>query len=217
MLREVVGVVGEVHLRGLETPSRMAVYLPYQQDATRRSLRSMVLYVRTKSDPEKMSGAIQSDLRAIGPDVPVLNTRTMQAVMNQSLAPRTFTVTVLASFAGIALLLAAAGLYGVVAYSVARRKREIGIRVALGATRASVLGTVVGRELRWLGLGLVAGLGGAFALSRLLSGLLFGVVATDAFTYLSVVALLSAVALAAALLPARKASRIDPVLALREE
>lgn len=215
--REVVGVVGEVHLRGLETPSRMAIYLPYQQDSTRRSLRAMVLYVRSRSDPERMSSSIQSDLRAVGPDVPVLSVRTMQAVMSQSLAPRSFTVTLLGAFAGLALLLAAAGLYGVVAYSVARRTREIGIRVALGATRADVLGTLVGRELRWLGLGLAAGLGGAFALSHLLSGLLFGVVATDAVTYASVVTLLGAVALIASFVPARKAARIDPVLALREE
>jgi putative ABC transport system permease protein len=215
--REVVGVVGEVHLRGLETPSRMAVYLPYQQDETGRSLRSMALYVRSKSDPEKMSRSIQSDVRSVGPDVPVLNVKTMEAVMSQSLAPRTFTMAVLGCFAGLALLLAAAGLYGVVAYSVARRTREIGIRMALGASKPDVLGLVVGRELRWLGLGLIAGLAGAVALSRLMGGLLFGVGSTDVVTYAGVVGLLAIVALVACFMPARKAARIDVVVALREE
>lgn len=215
--REVIGVVGEVHLRGVETPSRKAIYLPYQQDATHRSLRSMVLYVRSKDDPEKIASSIRGEVRAAAPDVPLLNVRTMESVISQSLAPRTFTLTVLGSFAALALLLAAVGLYGVVAYSVARRTREIGIRMALGASKPDVLSTVVGRELRWLGIGLVAGIAGAFALSGLLSGLLFGVAATDPFTYASVVTILSIVALAASLIPARRAASIDPVLALREE
>ena len=215
--REVVGVVGEVHLRGLETPSRMAIYLPYQQDATRRSLRSMVLYVRSKADPQLIASSMQGDLRALAPDVPVLTVRTMETVIIQSLAPRTFTLTLLGSFAGLALLLAAVGLYGVVAYSVARRTREIGIRMALGATKKEVIRTVIGRELLSLAAGLLAGIGGAFALSRLLAGLLFGVAATDVFTYVSVVAVLAMVALMASLVPVRRAIRVDPVLALREE
>jgi len=164
-----------------------------------------------------MSSSIQSDVRAVGPDVPVLTVRTMKSVISRSLAPRTFTLALIGAFAGLALVLAAVGLYGVLSYSVARRTREIGIRVALGATRSDVLGSVVGREMRWLGLGLIAGLAGAAATSRLLSGLLFGVVATDAVTYTGVVALLTTVAVVAAIVPARKASKVDPVLALREE
>ena len=141
----------------------------------------------------------------------------MEAVISQSLAPRTFTLTVLGSFAGLTLLLAAVGLYGVVAHSVARRTREIGIRVALGASKSDVLGTIVARELRWLWIGLMTGLAGAVVLTRLLSGLLFGTAPTDFVTYVSVIAILTSVALVACLLPARKAVRVDPVLALREE
>jgi ABC-type antimicrobial peptide transport system permease subunit len=177
----------------------------------------MVLYVRSKEDPQQIAGSIRGEVRALAPDVPLLNVRTMEAVISQSLAPRTFTLTVLGCFAGLALLLAAVGLYGVVAYSVVRRTREIGIRVALGAAKRDVLATVVARELRWLGIGLLAGVAGSFALSGLLRGLLFGVAATDAFTYAGVLAVLTTVAMLASFLPARRAARIDPVLALREE
>jgi len=216
-MREVVGVVADVRLHGLEAPSRMAVYLPYEQDATRRSLRAMVLFVRTASDPEPMARSLQSDVRALGPDVPVLSVGTMNGSLRKTLAPRTFSLVLLGCFAAIALLLAAAGLYGVVSYAVARRVREIGIRMALGARRGDVLRSVLGQELRWLAVGLLAGLAGASVIARVLRGMLFGVEPGDPWTLACVIALLAAVAVAACWNPANRAMRVDPLTALREE
>src|SRR4029077_2792308 len=125
--------------------------------------------------PESVARSVQQDVRAIGPDVPVQTVSTLEAAIQQTLAPRSFALTLLVSFAGFALLLAAAGLYGVVSYAVARRAREIGIRMALGARKLDVLRTVLVQELRWLAIGLAAGLAGASVVGRLLRGMLFGV------------------------------------------
>jgi len=216
-VRKVVGVVADVRQRGLETPSRMAVYLPYQQDATRRSLRAMTLFARTATAPEAMARSVQADVRTLGPDVAVQAVSTLEAALRRTLAPRTFSLVLIGCFAAFALLLAAAGLYGVVSYAVARRVREIGIRMALGARKSDVLRTVLGQELRWLAAGLGAGLAGAWVLARLLRGMLFGIDPGDAWTFGAVIALLTAVALAACWNPASRAMRVDPLTAVREE
>jgi predicted permease len=215
--RAVVGVVADVRQRGLEAPSRMAVYLPYQQDATRRSLRAMVLFAHTTAEPESMARSVQADVRTLAPDVPVQAVSSLEAALHQTLAPRTFSLVLLGSFAGLALLLAAAGLYGVVSYAVARRAREIGIRMALGARKSDVLRTVLGQELRWLAAGLVAGFAGAWGLAQLLRGMLFGIGPADARTFGAVVILLGLVALAACWNPASRAVSMDPLAVLREE
>jgi predicted permease len=216
-VRSVVGVVADVRQRGLDAPSRMAVYLPYQQDATRRSLRAMVLFARTTAEPESMARSVQADVRALAPDIPVQAVGSLEGALHQTLAPRAFSLALLASFAGFALLLAAAGLYGVVSYAVARRAREIAIRMALGARKFDVLRTVLGQELRWLAAGLLAGLAGAWGLAQLLRGMLFGIGAADAWTFGGVVTLLGLVSLAACWNPASRAVRVDPLAVLREE
>jgi len=215
--RTVVGVVGDVRQRGLDVPSRTAVYLPYQQDATNRALRAMTLFARTADEPEAMARSVQADVRALAPDVPVQAVTSLEAALRKTLAPRTFSLVLLGSFAGFALLLAAAGLYGVVSYAVARRAREIAIRMALGARKLDVLQTVLHQELRWLTMGLVAGLGGAFGLAQLFRSMLFGVGAADAWTFSGVIALLGLVSLAACWNPASRAVRVDPLAVLREE
>jgi putative ABC transport system permease protein len=216
-VRTVVGVVADVRQRGLETPSRMAVYLPYQQDATRRALRAMSLFAHTAAQPESMAQSVQTEVRALATDVPVQEVGTLEGALHLTLAPRTFALVLLGAFATVALLLAAAGLYGVVSYSVARRAREIAIRTALGARRIEVLGAVLGQELRWLTVGLVVGLAGAGALARLLRGMLFGIGPADAWTFGGVVTVLALVALAACWNPANRALRMDPLASLREE
>jgi ABC-type antimicrobial peptide transport system permease subunit len=215
--RTVVGIVADVRQRGLETPSRMAVYLPYDQDTTRRSLRAMMLFARTAGEPESMSRSLQAEVRAIGPDVPVQLVSTLETAIRRSLASRVFSLVLLGCFAAVAVLLAAAGLYGVISYSVARRVREIGIRMALGARKADVLRAVFARELGWLAGGLVAGLSGASALARFLRGMLFGVEPGDAWTFLAVICILLVVAALACWAPAARATRVDPVRAIREE
>ncbi len=215
--RTVVGVVADVLQRGLDVPSRTAVYLPYRQDSTNRSLRAMTLFARTAEEPESMARSVQADVRALAPDVPVQAVSSLEAALRKTLAPRTFALVLLGSFAGFALLLAAAGLYGVVSYAVARRAREIAIRMALGARRVDVLQTVLHQELRWLTIGLLAGLGGALALAQLFRGMLVGIGAADRWTFGSVVALLGLVSLAACWNPASRAVRVDPLAVLREE
>ncbi len=217
VLREVVGVVADIRQRSLEAPSRMAVYLPYQQDATRRSLRAMTLFARTATRLEAMAHAVEADVRALGPDVPILSASSLEASLRRTLAPRTFSLVLIGCFAVFALLLAAGGIYGVVSYAVTRRVREIGIRMALGARKPDVLRTVLGQELRWLSAGLAAGLAGAWTLARLLRGMLFGIEPGDAWTFAGVIALLAGVAVAACWNPASRAVSVDPLAALREE
>ena len=172
----------------------------------------MTLAVRTDNDPLGVVPAIAAQVRAINPAVPVTQPRTMDDVLGESLAQQRFSATLLGFFAVAALALAVLGLYGVISFGVARRSREIGVRLALGAAPGSVLGMVV-REGLVLGLaGVAIGLIAALALARVLSGLVFGVSATDPVTLLSVGALLAAVAAAASWIPARRAMRVDPAV-----
>ena len=177
----------------------------------------MQLVVRATGDPGALTGSVRQAVHALDPDVPLQKVATMRQLVLASVAQRRSTLLLIAVFAAVALLMAAIGLYGVMAYSVAQRTREIGIRVALGAQGADVLRLVVGRGLRLVVLGVALGLMAALALTRLMKNLLYEVSATDPLTFAGVAALLALVALAACYVPARRAAKVDPMIALRCE
>jgi putative ABC transport system permease protein len=175
------------------------------------------LLVRTASDPSGLAAAARQQVLDLDPDLPVIGLATMEQVVSDSIAQPRFFMTLLALFAGISLLLAAIGIYGVMSYTVGRRTREIGVRMALGAQARTVLGLVIGQAVVLVAAGLAAGLLGAFGLTRLLSGSLVGISATDPGTFSAVPLVLAAVAIGASYLPARRAVRIDPLRALRDD
>jgi putative ABC transport system permease protein len=211
--REIVGVVSDIRHGRLEAPFRPAVYVPHAQYGA----AEMHLLLRAEQRPEALVSMARVALREIDPRLafgaPVL----LEELVARAGAPSRFRALLLALFAGVALLLAAVGLYGVVAYTVSRRTREIGLRLALGAGRGVVLRSIAGETLGSVALGVVAGLVLSAWLSRLVSGLLFGVSALDPLTYLGVPLLLMAVALVACWLPARNAASVDPAVVLRYE
>jgi putative ABC transport system permease protein len=213
--RVVVGVVRHVRYRTLESPSRVEFYWPYPQ--TDFALGSMSLAIHTGADPRMLANAVQKQVSALDPDQPVYRIRTMQELMAESVARRRLSMFLLAIFAGVALLLAAVGIYGVMSYTVAQRAHEMGIRMALGARGKNILWLVLGQSLWLTGAGLLIGLAGSLLLTRLLATLLFDVKASDPFTYLFVALFLAAVAQVASFLPAWRATTIDPVTALRQE
>jgi predicted permease len=209
----IVGVVGVVKQYGLETDGKIATYFPQQQQAS----NGMFLVARTSTDPAAISGAVVREIHAVDPDVAVYGIRTMQDRLYDSLARQRFASTLLGAFAAFALLLAAVGIYGVISYLVTQSTHDIGVRVALGARPGNIVGLVVRQGMELAVTGIVAGLAGAFALTRVMTSLLFGVSATDAITFTAVAVLLAAVAFAATVIPARRATRVDPMVALREE
>jgi putative ABC transport system permease protein len=210
---EVVGVVGDVHLAGLDTKPRSTLYWAQSQLTN----NFMTVMVRSRLDAAGLAGAVKSKLAAIDPELPVAKIQMLEQVKSDSVQTRRFSLLLLGLFAGLALVLASVGIYGVLAYAVERRTREIGIRMALGAQR----GDVVGLVLRYGGLlaatGLGIGLGAALALTRFLETMLFEVSTTDPVTFAAVAALLAAVALLACWIPARRATKVDPMVALRYE
>jgi len=212
--REVVGIVGDVKQRGLAVvqPSP-TIYVPLAQMP--RPWMSVV--VRTASPLTALMPAVAGAIREVDPEQPVLDVMTLESLLDDSLAHQRFSMLLLALFAGFALLLAGIGIYSVLSYAVRRRVQEIGIRVALGAQRSDVLWMVLGHGLRLTLAGLVIGTLGALGLGRLLTGLLFGVPPTDPLTFTVVCALLCAIALLACYLPARRAMRVDPMIAMRYE
>ena len=176
------------------------------------------MVVRSKtSDPLALTSGVQNAVWSVNKDVPLSNLRTMQGVIARSVVQRRFTTLLLAIFAGLAMLLAAVGLYGVMSYTVSQRTHEIGIRMALGAQKADVLKLVVRQGMSLVALGVVLGVVAAVAATRLMSGLLFGVSATDPAVFGGIAALLASVALAANYVPARRATKVDPMVALRYE
>jgi putative ABC transport system permease protein len=211
--REIVGIVGDVKQYGLDQPTTMQTYEPYLQTP----FSDMTLIVRTEGDPTTLSAGVRSEVFSIDKDQPVSRVRTLEQVLSESVAKQRFAMLLLGIFAVVALVLAAVGLYGVMSYAVTQRTHEIGIRMALGAQRRDVLKLVVGQgmilALVGVGLGLVA----SFALTRVMTTLLFGVSATDPLTFLAIPALLTAVALGASFVPARRAMKVDPMIALRYE
>ena len=209
----IVGVVGVVKQYGLETEGKIATYFPHQQMPGQR----MFLAVRTSSEAAALASAVVSEIHAVDPDVVVYGIRTMQERMHDSLARQRFSSTMLGAFAVFALLLAAVGLYGVMSHLVTQSTRDIGLMVTLGAQPGNIISLVVRQGMQLVGIGIVVGLVGAALLTRVMSSLLFGVSATDAFTFAAVPALLAAVAFAATVIPAWRATRVDPVVALRYE
>jgi len=210
---EIVGVTADVKQFGLDKENKPGFYQPYRQ----KEVAFMNLVVRTTADPETMISALRSRILSVDKFTAISRVRTLNDLVSESIAQPRFYTLLLAIFAGIALTLAALGIYGVVAYSVSQRTHEIGIRVALGAEASRILRLVVGRGLILILSGVGIGLGGAFALTRLLTGLLFEVRATDPAVFVVIALLLIAVALAACLVPARKATQVDPLVALRHE
>ncbi len=209
----IVGVVGVVKQYGLETDGKIATYFPQQQDAD----NGMFLVARTSSDAASLAGAVVREIHAVDPDVAVYGIRTMQDRLYESLARQRFSSTLLGAFAAFALVLAAVGIYGVMSYLVTQSTHDIGVRVALGAQPGNIVGLVVRQGMELAAIGILVGLAGAAGLTRVMASLLFGVSATDALTFGAVAALLAAVAFVATAIPARRATRVDPMVALREE
>jgi predicted permease len=209
----IVGVVGVVKQYGLDTDGKIATYFPMQQD----SGRGMFLVARSGSDDAGLAKTITGEIHVVDPTAVVYGIRTMKDRLHDSMARQRFSSTMLGVFAAFALLLAAVGLYGVLSYLVTQSTRDIGILVALGARRENILALVVRQGMQLTLIGVITGLIGAAVLTRVIASLLFGVSTTDVTTFVAVPALLAAVALAATVIPAWRASGVDPMVALREE
>jgi putative ABC transport system permease protein len=208
--REIVGVVGDAKTSGLDQENDAQIYVPHPQEPW----SFMTLVVRTAGDPASLAPAVRREVLAVDKEQPLFNVQTMEEAVSKTMATRRVSVIVFSFFAGTALLLAAIGIYGVMAYSVSQRTQEIGIRMALGAQTGDVLRMVVRQGMTLTLIGVVAGLGGALALTRILANLLFGVGATDPATFTAISLLLTFVALLACYLPARRAAKLNPVIAL---
>jgi putative ABC transport system permease protein len=209
----IVGVVKDVKHVALEAEARPQVYMPYLQN----TWTSMTLVMRSPSDPVALARAARSAVWEVDKEQPVSDVKSMEQYLSASISERRFSLILLGIFAAVALLLAAVGIYGVMSYSVNQRTHEIGIRMALGASRSDVLRLVVRQAMIPTLAGVVAGLGAALALTRLMSSLLYGVSATDPVTFAVIPLILLAVALAACAVPARRATKVDPCVALRHE
>jgi putative ABC transport system permease protein len=211
--REIVGVAGDVRFRGREADVQPTMYVPFHQNP----LSALSLVVRAEGDPLALVPAVRGAIRALDPDLPLVEVATLEQTLAGSLAQRRFTLSLLALFAALALVLAAVGIYGTVALGVVERTHEIGVRLALGGDRGDVLRLVLGQGLGLTLAGVALGLAGALAARRVLAALLFEIAPGDPLTWAAVPAVLAAVALAASWLPARRATAVDPVVALHQE
>jgi putative ABC transport system permease protein len=212
--REIVGVVGNVRHNGLDEEEQPEYYNPFFQMPDRQ----INLVVRSaNADPASLTSIVRGAIKSVDKDQLIWEVKTMNERISQSVAPRRFQMTLLGVFAALALVLASIGIYGVMSYAVTQRTHEIGLRMALGAQTRDVLRLVVGQGMMLAGIGIVAGLAAALALTRVMASLLYGVSATDPMTFAGIALLLSAVALLACYIPARRATRVDPMIALRYE
>ncbi len=213
----IVGVAGDVRQMGVDEPVKAEMYIPYRQIKDQQWYAPRDLVIRTAVDPLSIVAAARNEIHKVDPAQPISNIRTMDEVLGEETASRRLGMTVLTIFAALALLLATLGIYGVVAYFVVQHTQEIGVRVALGAQRRDILGLVLGKGMTLTLLGVGIGLGVAFALTRLMASLLYGVGTTDPLTYATIALLLTAVAFVACYLPARRATKVDPMVALTYE
>jgi predicted permease len=209
----IVGVAGVVKQYGLDTDTRMVAYYAHEQ----RTFNGMFVAARTSGDPGALASSMVREVHSLDHDVPVYDVRTMDDRMYDSLARQRFATTMLGAFAVFAMILAAIGVYGAISYLVTQCAHDIGVRIALGASRGNILKMVVRRGMGLAGAGIACGLAGAAALTQVMASLLFGVSAHDAAAFAAAPAFLAAVALAACYVPARRATRVDPMVALRDE
>jgi putative ABC transport system permease protein len=214
LMRTIIGVIGNVKNRSLATPVTPEIYL----SASQIPMDSMSIVARTSvSNPAAITSAVRKELAEVDRNIPLVRVRVFDEYLARALARPRFNAILLSIFAGTALLLTAIGIYGVMAYSVSQRTNEIGIRIALGAGKNSIFRLVVGQAMTIVAISLVVGVVGAFAATRLLNSLLFGIGASDPATFIAIMLLVSVVAFLAAWLPARRATRVDPIVALRAE
>jgi putative ABC transport system permease protein len=210
---EIVGVVGDVKSEGVENEDRPTIYGPYPQ----LPFVTIVLVLRTAGPPLSLASTVEREVHQLDPEQPVADVRSMESLVDQSIAGSRFNAVLLGVFAAIAFLLAAVGIYGVISYDVSERTHEIGLRMALGAQSRDIMRLVLGQGARLAAFGIAAGLSAAVALTRLMVTMLYGVQATDAYTFAAISVLLGTVALVACYVPARRAMALDPVTALRHE
>lgn len=213
----IVGVVGDVKYSGLDSPPTPQLYVPYTEEGWTSWSREMFVVVRTSVPPTSVLPGIRSQLGQLDPQLALAKVRTMDQLLDESVTQQRFRGLLLGGFAGVALLLAAIGLYAVISYSVGQRTHEIGLRMALGAQRADVLQMVIGQAAQVTFVGLAIGVIGAFAITRMMASLLFGISATDLFSFIVTSAVLLLVAVVASYMPARRAMNLDPVRSLRYE
>jgi putative ABC transport system permease protein len=210
---KIVGVVGSIRQEGLDANPNPTMYVPYRQDV----FSGMWILAKTTGDPSQLTAAARQTVREIDPAIPAYNITPLEDTITDSVAQRRFSMLLLALFSGIAVFLAAVGLYGVVAYTVTQRTQEIGVRMAIGAQPGQVMRMVVGGGLRLAAIGVVLGTGAALLLSRFIATMLFGVTPFDATSYILTASALLLVATLACYVPARRAMRVDPLVALRQE
>ncbi len=211
--REIVGVVGDVKHSTLDAESGAEMYIPYPQTPW----AAMYLVARTASVPQNFAPIIRDEILAVDKDQSVARVKTMEQIVSESVSQRRLSMLLLILFAGLALVLAAVGIYGVMAYSVSQRRHEIGIRLALGAQQINVIKLIVRQAMGMALVGVSLGLAAAFLLTRVMSSMLYGVSATDPITFVAVSLIMGGVALLACYVPARQATKVDPIIALRYE
>ena len=217
--RTVVGIVADIKHNSLREDPAPEMYVPFTQNEIKiwPSMQTMQVALRTESDPAALTASVREALHSVDADLPLANVTTLSTLVDDSLAQARFALFLLGSFGVLALVLATIGMYGVISYSVQQRTQEIGIRMALGATRGNVLGMVLGLGARLAAFGIATGLLAAWMVTRAMESFLYEVRATDPFTFATVSLVLMGVALLACYIPARRAMRVDPMTALRYE